>query len=96
MITDGELTLKSGFKYQVELHSVKTDSMGNLHGGTFKNNTDFQAQIKRDARTAGSWKAVQEMNIQFYYHGNTFHCDILVQDLLEDYPVFQVVKELSM
>ncbi|MBO7924941.1 hypothetical protein J5X91_01505 [Pseudoalteromonas sp. K222D] len=96
MIIDGEITLKSGFRYQVELHSVRTDSIGNLHGGKFKNDTDFQAQLETDARDAGSWKAIQEMSIQFDYRSNTFDCDILVQDVFNDFPSFKVIKVRAM
>ncbi|TMP34227.1 hypothetical protein [Pseudoalteromonas rubra] len=96
MITYGEITLKSGFKYQVELHSVKTDSMGNLYGGKFKNDTDFLTQLESDAKDVGSWKAVQEMNIQFDYRGNNFDCDILVQDVFNEFISFKVIKMLAM
>lgn len=97
MSEEAELTLKSGLKYQVEIHDVMISVHDrNLLKGKFKNTANFQKQITADAKVAGSWKAVQEMNIEFKYNEKEYDCAVLVQDVHADYIVFEVVKEKSL
>lgn len=92
MITIGELTLNSGFKYSVEIHEVGIFQMSILHGGSFKVTEEVSSQLNKDAHEAGSWQAIQEMNIKFNYRGNEYDADIIVKDILNDYPKFKTIK----
>ena len=72
MIVSADLTLKSGYKFQVEIHSIQSDSMGNVHSGKIKNSSPLSDQIEKDARFIGSWRETQEMDIEFIYRGLRF------------------------
>ncbi|WP_165742123.1 hypothetical protein [Pseudoalteromonas sp. Z1A6] len=96
MITIGELTLNSGFKYTIEIHEVEIFQMSILHGGSFKVTEEISSQLNKDAHEAGSWQAIQEMNIKFSHRGNEYDADIIVKDILSDYPKFKIIKIHSM
>lgn len=96
MIASAELTLKSGFKYQVEIHEVKIFQTSILLGGSFKMTDDVRSQLEKDAKIAGSWQSVQEMNIKFTRLNASYDKDILVKDFSAKYPKFEVIKEYSL
>lgn len=92
MVTFGELTLKSGYRFQVEIHSVQGDSMGRIHGGRFKNNTFLNEQLKQDAKHYGSWQDIQEMSIEFEYNNKSYKYSILTSTPVSDFGTFQVTS----
>lgn len=92
MVTFGELTLKSDYKFQVEIHSVQADSMGRIQGGKFKNNTFLNEQLKQDANHYGSWQDIQEMSIEFEYNNKNYKYSILTSTPVYDFGKFKVTS----
>ena len=93
MIALGVLTLKSGFKYEVQIHEVKIFQLSVLLGGSFKLTEEIRSQLNKDASTAGTWQAVQEMSITFERNGVRYDSDIMVKEVFNEYPKFEVIKE---
>lgn len=96
MISSGELTLKSGCKFTVEIHEVKIFQISSLMGGCFKMTENVKSQLEKDAVTAGSWQALQKMHIRFSRYNVNYDVDILVKDLFSNYPRFDVIKEYTL
>lgn len=92
MIAFGELTLRSDLKFQVEMHSIRSDSMGRIHGGKFKNHILLKEQLEQDAKHYGSWQAIQEMSIEFEYNNKNYKYSILTSTPISDFGTFQVTS----
>lgn len=93
MVTFGNLTFKSGFQFHVELHSVRSDTLGRVHGGKFKNTPLLDQQLKTDVKNAGSWSAVQEMTISFEYRNIDYKYQILVSTPIDQFAEFKVISD---
>lgn len=93
MVTFGELTLRSDLRFQVEIHSIQSDSMGRIHGGKFKNHILLKEQLEEDAKYYGSWQDVQEMSIEFEYNNKNYKYSILTSTPISDFGIFKVVSE---
>ncbi|USH04538.1 hypothetical protein K6Q96_22700 [Grimontia kaedaensis] len=93
MITTADLTLPSGEMVRVEIHDLKSDSMGRIHEGKFKNTSPLSSQLNKEARLVGSWCGIREMKIQLTYRGSNYKLPILVDMPVQEMGSFQVIGD---
>ncbi|GAA5441898.1 hypothetical protein Misp06_00059 [Microbulbifer sp. NBRC 101763] len=92
MRSSANISLDSGYIYQVQLKTIYFDSNGNAISGEFRCDSDLTDQIEKDARDKGSWRATQEMEIDFYHNNESYKFSILVQTPFSESAEFKITS----